>query len=149
MCLTCMQHQLCKPGLSYGTVKSGVVGVLYRQFSVTAGKGDNQRCQNVINRVLNRNILQQKAVGSYSRVIHTAAKHRTSVQFCDSKSSMHACQRPISHSSAMYEDCKVKKFFYCLPKLSTGFKLSPPWRILFFGTDEFSLVTLKALNENR
>ncbi|KAK3732063.1 hypothetical protein RRG08_026449 [Elysia crispata] len=27
--------------------------------------------------------------------------------------------------------------------------LKPPWRVLFFGTDEFSLPTLQALNENR
>lgn len=27
--------------------------------------------------------------------------------------------------------------------------LKPPWRVLFFGTDEFSLTTLQALNENK
>lgn len=28
-------------------------------------------------------------------------------------------------------------------------KDGPPWRILYFGTDEFSVTSLKALNENR
>lgn len=33
--------------------------------------------------------------------------------------------------------------------LSNQVKTKPPWRVLFFGTDEYALVHLKALNENR
>lgn len=34
-------------------------------------------------------------------------------------------------------------------KIPDGFRTTPPWRVLFFGTDQFSLFTLKQLNENR
>lgn len=34
-------------------------------------------------------------------------------------------------------------------KIPHGFRLQPPWRLLFFGTDDFAVTTLKALNENR
>lgn len=33
--------------------------------------------------------------------------------------------------------------------ISNQVKTKPPWRVLFFGTDEYALVHLKALNENR
>ncbi|GFS04593.1 methionyl-tRNA formyltransferase, mitochondrial [Elysia marginata] len=35
------------------------------------------------------------------------------------------------------------------PPTAVRSNLKPPWRVLFFGTDEFSLPTLQALNENR
>ncbi|XP_013414833.1 methionyl-tRNA formyltransferase, mitochondrial [Lingula anatina] len=34
-------------------------------------------------------------------------------------------------------------------KVPVSFRVEPPWRILFIGTDEFSLETLKALNDAR
>ena len=34
-------------------------------------------------------------------------------------------------------------------KIPEGFRSAPPWRVLFFGTDQFAVFTLKLLNENR
>lgn len=34
-------------------------------------------------------------------------------------------------------------------KIPEGFRSTPPWRVLFFGTDRFAVFTLKLLNENR
>ncbi|KAK3590639.1 hypothetical protein CHS0354_013673 [Potamilus streckersoni] len=46
------------------------------------------------------------------------------------------------------------KYFNChrrtiVERASQVIRSNPPWRILFFGTDNFAIATLKALNENR
>ena len=45
----------------------------------------------------------------------------------------------------------IKRFHsrYIQGFVSQTLKSTPPWRTVFFGTDEYALVHLKALNENR
>ncbi|KAL5016378.1 hypothetical protein ScPMuIL_005967 [Solemya velum] len=48
--------------------------------------------------------------------------------------------------------CKNHSVRFCTfvdHKLPKEFRSHPPWRLLFFGTDDFAVATLKALNENR
>ena len=75
-----------------------------------------------------------------------------------------ACQpsvtgRVLCQSSRLNADCHgynngLKTIYRFHSRYVEGFvpdtlKSAPPWRTVFFGTDEYALVHLKALNENR
>ena len=69
-----------------------------------------------------------------------------------------ACQLPVARrlvdiSQHGCNSCLVTARQYCSRYIqglvSNKLRTAPPWRTVFFGTDEYALVHLKALNENR